>query len=66
MSSQRSAPPLKRTSPVERYLAKFGHAKGWIAINRPEKSEEEKESLAHLVALDVITIPTLQMYPAKA
>ena len=66
MSGQESAPPLARLSPVQEYLAKLRHAKSWIAINRQEKSEEERESLAHLVAMDIIEIPTLQMYPAKA
>ena len=66
MSDQESAPHLIRLNPVEEYLAKLRHAKSWIAIHRPEKPEEERESLAHLVAMDIIEIPTLQMYPAKA
>lgn len=48
-------------NPVEDYLERVRYAIEWMKYYRPEKTEEERDSLAHLVAMDIITIPSLQM-----
>lgn len=62
MSDKTSTPPPEAFNPIEDYLKKLRYAKSWIALHRPEKTEIERESLAHLFALDMITIPSLKMY----
>ena len=52
-------------NPVQDYIERMRYAKEWIAYYRPEKTEEARDSLAHLVAMDIISIPSLQMLKTK-